>query len=45
VVVDTADEVINEHYGWRWTEKTHKELYMPFAAISALSLGFFAMAV
>ena len=45
VRADSADEIVNEYYGWRWTEKTHKQLYMPFGAIAAGSLAFAALAM
>ena len=44
-MADGLDEVINEHYKWRWTEKPHYQLFVPFAAISAVSLFVGAMAM
>jgi len=37
----SKDEIINDHYGWRWSEKTHGLFEKGFGAISA---GFLALA-
>ena len=42
---DTIDEVVNNFYGWRWTEKTHKQIFMPFGFLSAASLMVAALAM
>lgn len=42
VVPYKPDEVVNDHYGWKWSESTNKNLYRAFGSVSALS---FAMAL
>ena len=32
------DEIIEDHYGWRWSELTHQKVYRFFGSISAFSL-------
>jgi len=36
---DRPDEIIESHYGWRWSEHTHKKLFQGFGALTALSWG------
>ena len=45
VKVITKDELIEEHYGWRWNEDTHNACEKVFGAISAgaFALAFFAV--
>ena len=45
VRADTQDELITEFYGWRWNEKQHKLLWMPFGAVAAGSLAVAALAM
>ena len=45
VMADSIDEVIDEYYQWRWTEKPHYQLFVPFAALSAASLLVAGMAM
>lgn len=35
----TPDEVIEDHYGWRWNESTHKVLFRAFGSVAAASFG------
>ena len=39
------DELIEEHYGWRWTEKSHKTVELTFGAATAalVALGYIAL--
>jgi hypothetical protein len=41
----TKDEVIEEHYGWRWNEGTHGLIQKTFGAATAglLAIGYWAM--
>ena len=39
VVADSVNEVVNDFYRWRWTETPHKNLSMPFGAVSVASMG------
>lgn len=45
VVPDTRDELIDDHYGWRWSEKTHQLFERGFGLTSVgfLALTFFAV--
>lgn len=45
VQVDSIDEVVNEYYKWNWTEKTHKQVFVPFGVASAVSLGIAFLAI
>lgn len=40
----TKDELVEDHYGWRWSERTHNLFEKSFGAVSlgALALAFFA---
>jgi hypothetical protein len=40
----SKDEVIEDHYGWRWDESTHKTLFRGSFACSAVSLGMAVLA-
>ena len=42
---DTIDELVNNFYGWRWTEKTHKQIFVPVGLFSAASLVMAALAM
>ena len=35
----TQDEIIEDHYGWKISEFTHKSIMHVFGAVSALSFG------
>ena len=39
------DELIEEHYGWRWTEKSHGLIEKSFGAATAglLAIGYLAL--
>ena len=39
---DSKDEVIVDHYGWRWDEKRHQMLYRSFGSVSAVSFALMA---
>lgn len=39
VKADKPDEIIENHYGWRWNELTHQKVYRALGAVSAASLG------
>lgn len=40
-----CDELVNEHYGWRWDDTTNMNLYRAFGGLSATSfaLAFLAL--
>ena len=42
VRADKPDEVISQHYGWKWHESKNQTLFRSFGAVSAVS---FAMAL
>lgn len=35
----TADEVIDDHYGWKVDQNTNQLVYRAFGAVSAASIG------
>jgi hypothetical protein len=39
------DELIEDHYGWRWSEKTHGLIEKTFGLVSAgaLAVAYFAI--
>ena len=41
----TKDELIEDHYGWRWNEGTHGLIQTTFGAATAglLAIGYMAM--
>ena len=39
VMADSVDEIVNDFYRWKWNETSHKNIAMPFGAISAASLA------
>ena len=43
VRADSVDELVDKHYSWRWNENKHKQMFVPFGAISAASLAVFGM--
>lgn len=45
VTSDTPDEVIENHFGWRWNEWAHQGLYRVFGGASALSFAVAFLAV
>ena len=40
----TNDEIITEHYKWKWDDQTNKNLYRLFGGASAASLALAFMA-
>ena len=44
LVVDSMDDVISGHYGWRWDEKRHQLLYRTFGTFSLFSFALAALA-
>ena len=41
----SKDELVEDHYGWRWTEKSHNTVEKTFGAATAglLALGYLAL--
>ena len=44
-VADSPDEIIESHYGWRWSEMTNKKIYQALGTVSAVSLSIAAFTV
>ena len=34
---DTVDDIINDHYAWKWDEKRNQLLFRSFGGFSAVS--------
>lgn len=45
VMADEIDDVVDNYYGWKWSEVSHRNLAMPFGAFSAASLAVAFMTV
>ena len=45
VVSDTVDDVVDDFHKWRWNETRHRDLAVPFGALSAASLAVAFMTV
>ena len=45
VEVDSADDIINDHYKWRWHESRNQNLFRVFGSLSAVSLAVAALAI
>ena len=41
----TPDDLIEDHYGWRWGEHTHQAMYRSFGSASAFSLAIAAASI
>ena len=39
VIADSVDDIVDDFYKWRWNETRHKNLAMPFGALSAASMA------
>ena len=45
VVFETPDDIISDHYNWRWHESRNQSIYRVLGSISAISLGIAAIAI
>jgi len=43
--IETSDDIITDHYGWKWHESRNKSIFRFFGGVSAVSLGIAALAI